>query len=135
MRDFRNVAWSMFAASWLVLSLSGCSEQATDQSHRTAVEGTVNYEGQPLPGGSITFVSADNAEYRVTTMIRHDGSFRVADAPKGSVQIAVDTESLKFGAPAEDYVNIPPKYADPATSGLSEQITADGPAITVKLSR
>ncbi len=122
-------------SSILISTLSGCGGRTKIESQRTAVEGTVAYEGQPLPGGSITFVSAENAEFRVTTMIRHDGSFRVADAPKGLVNITVETESLRFGAPAEDYVQIPTRYADPATSDLVEQIVPDAPALTIELSR
>ena len=79
----------------------------------------VTLDGKPLPSGSITFISAEDARFRVTAMIQLDGGFKVADAPLGRVRVVIETESAR-GNPG--FVPVPAKYADATTSGLTATV-------------
>jgi hypothetical protein len=113
--------WLLIFAAFLI----GCQQKPTIESNRTAVKGTVTFDGRPLTGGGITLVSAKDPMYRVSAMIRPDGSFRVDDAPEGQVNVIVETESTRMGNAAA-YIAIPAKYGDAKTSGLSATIAKGG---------
>jgi hypothetical protein len=101
---------------------AGCGKRpATYEGNRGLVTGTVSVDGKLVGGGSVTFVSAKDPMYRVTVMIKPDGSFRVGDAPLGEVLVAVETESAKIGNPS-GYIPIPRKYTNVKTSGLTATI-------------
>lgn len=126
----------MLAVGWgiiLATVLSGCGGSSSIESSRTSVTGAVEFDGQPLPGGSVTLVSIADPQRRTTAMIRPDGTFSVADAPRGPVRITVETDSLQFGAPVELYVPIPARYAKIDTSQLSGDIRAGGEPLNVVL--
>jgi hypothetical protein len=106
--------------------LVGCGRRAVIESNRVPISGRVTLDGKPLPGGSITLISTDNAAFSVTAVIRSDGGFSVADAPRGSVHAAIETESVVVGNP-DNYVAIPQKYAHPETSALTATIEGDAP--------
>ncbi len=110
----------------LALLLTGCRHQAAIESSRTAAQGTVTLDGKPLPCGSISLLSVENPMYRVSALIRSDGSFSVADAPKGKVNVAIETETARGNNP--NYVPIPKRYGDVKTSGLSADIQPDAAA-------
>lgn len=95
------------------------------------VSGKVVYQGQPLPGGTITFVPAKGKP--VTVAIDADGNYKATAVPVGAARIAVETASLKPGRkPPKDkkipgdqggkYLRIPEKYGNPKTSGLTLEI-------------
>ena len=77
---------------------------------------------QPLRGGSVTFISSANSLQRVTGFLQDDGTFSIADVPLGKVDVAIDTEPMKIGAP-DRYQKIPDKYRDAKTSGLSYDVS------------
>ena len=93
------------------------------------------FDGKPLGGGTITFVSVKDSMYRMTAMIHADGHFSAINVPTGDVKVGVETETAKIGNPA-GYVKIPAKYADPQTSGLTATIgkdEANGKPLTIEL--
>jgi hypothetical protein len=96
------------------------------ESGRGAVTGTITIDGKPLPGGTIFFVSAKDPQMLVSSTIKSDGTFSVADAPKGDVLVAVDNESQKGNNP-KNYIPLPGKYRNAKTSGLTANIAADQP--------
>ena len=118
----------------LSLWVAGCGKSAS------SVSGKVSYKGQPVKGGVVTFLGANS--WTGNSAISEDGSYSIAQVPKGKVQITVDTRALKPnpmaakmpGPPpgtynpnaqngttpsADRYVAIPDKYADKDQSGLS----------------
>lgn len=101
----------------------GCQHKPTIESNRTAVKGTVTLDGKPLPCGCITFLSVENPMFRVSAMIRPDGSFSVADAPLGKVNVTVETETARGNNP--NYVPIPKRYGIAKTSDLTATVTKD----------
>ena len=121
----RRVPWWLLLPAVVMLfsaGAAGCSGRRQSADHRAAVSGTVTYQGKPLRGGSITFISETQPEMRVTCMIQPDGSFSVADAPIGNVLVAVETHSVMLGGDAEHYVPIPEHYAHAGRSGVTYQI-------------
>jgi len=112
----------LFVIALLLLCALGCSRKLTPvESNRSPISGTVTFDGKPLTGGSITFMSKDDTRYRTTVAIGPEGTFSAADAPQGVLQATVETESLLFSK-APGYVKIPAKYSKPATSGLSVKV-------------
>jgi hemoglobin len=93
------------------------------------VSGKVTFKGQPLPGGTVSFVAADGKIY--SSPIAADGTYNVTDVKVGEYKVAIETESAKpkdkpnppeekkpddKGAAA--FVAIPKKYAKPETTDL-----------------
>ncbi len=101
--------------------LTGCGNRPVVHADRATVSGTVTFAGKPLPGGSVAFISTADPAKRVTGILQEDGTFRVADVPVGKVDVAIDTEPMKIGAPKR-YVTIPENYRNPATSGLNYDV-------------
>lgn len=98
----------------------GCQSEKAGPKDRAQLSGTVSLAGTPLRGGTISFKSATNP---VTTsaMIYAGGKYSTDRAPLGKNIVTIETESLKFGN-AKDYVQIPARYADPSTSGLTTDV-------------
>jgi hypothetical protein len=115
--------WLVSAAmlGTLAILASGCGRNAASDDNRAPLAGKVSFDGKPLPGGSITFVSTEDARYMVTTRIGSQGEFSVANAPQGTVRVMVETEFLLFGNPGA-YVKVPERYTRSETSGLTAKV-------------
>jgi hypothetical protein len=96
------------------------------EANRQTAAGIVNFDGKPLGGGSITFISVKDNMYRMTAMIHANGHFSANNVPSGEVKVSVETETAKIGNPA-GYVKIPTKYTNPETSGLTATIGGEEP--------
>lgn len=84
----------LFSAVLLfVLFVAGCSRTAEQQAE---VSGKVTYQGKPLPGGRITFVSPQG--YTGFAIISPQGEYSLK-APLGEVQISVDNRMLNKDDP------------------------------------
>jgi hypothetical protein len=118
-----------------VAALTLLAPAAPAQEKTGTVFGKVTYKGQPLTGGTVSFVTAKDKI--LTGLIHADGTYVVKAIPVGEVRLAVSTEPVKpapkppirttppkdaqkppKGNDAPKYVKIPPKYADPKTSDL-----------------
>jgi hypothetical protein len=131
-----------------LLLLAGCGGGSGKGS---TVSGKVTYKGQPVTGGTILLHPSDGSPGDITVTIKPDGTFASSDISPGPKQISIETESVKSaptgnkptlppgvkpppgleqqkGPDAGDtanlpkYVQIPRKYADPKTSGLTWDI-------------
>lgn len=90
----------------------------------------VTLNGQPVPAAMIVFIY-DKAP-AVTTMSRSDGTVTLSNAPVGPARITVRTFQPgppvvppRGGAPGaptvpqDNFVELPPRYAQDSTSGLA----------------
>ncbi len=123
-RTWRIPWWLLLPAVVMLFSPSaaGCGSRRRSADDRAAISGTVTYQGKPLRGGSITFISETQPEMRVTCMIQPNGSFSAADAPLGNVLVAVETHSVMLGGDPTHYVAIPNHYAHAGRSGVTYHI-------------
>ena len=121
------------AAAVSLVSAIGCSRSSSDTL--VPVAGTVTVNGNPLTTGSVTFHpdsdSGNMTQHIPTGTIDSQGNYRLstatkAGAPPGSYQVTVTAQGPID--PKNPYA--PPthlidrKYADPATSGLTMQVSA-----------
>lgn len=123
----------LFLPPLVVVVLIGCG------SNSGSVTGKVTYKDKPLPGGTVTFVTADKKVS--TAVIGSDGTYTINKVTAGPVKIAVYPlappqpmmEGTKMnpgamGAPAPEAppaatdsksVKLPQQYQDPEKSGLT----------------
>lgn len=123
----------------LLAVMAGCTKNPHSTQH-AEVSGKVLYEGKPLPGGQVNFVSLKDG-FASKGTIDENGNYTI-EAPVGEVAIGVDNSMLAVqrGAPKQmmhpkrpdseeeapikgRYVNIPLSYADPQESGLKYTVT------------
>jgi hypothetical protein len=125
----RPVCWGYLILGLLVLT-GGCKGGRSVK--QAEVSGKVLFQGQPLPGGQITFFAVKDG-FATTEVINTDGSYSIK-APVGEVQISVNNQMLRAGQldrshpqrPGKEeetiqgkYVQIPNRYAAPDRSGLT----------------
>lgn len=141
--------WSvcrLLAITTALIWVAGCGGPFT-----AAVSGRVTYKGNPLPGGTVTFIHPDGRTGYAT--IQEDGSYNIPAAPGGDVKCIVTTQkpipALPKGVaaklpgggskgsdpvyPTGKYVPIPAKYGDPQTSGLAYTIHRGSNTIDITL--
>ena len=125
-----------------VLLTTSCRYVPEERLPETGVtlEGTVTYGGEPVQFAMILVKTADAV---ATGRVGDDGRYRVENAPAGDVLIGVNTAaatseytSKMMGAGAYKgpeatgkgkvtglkFVQVPPKYADPETSGIKTTV-------------
>ena len=121
---------------------AGCSE---DGPAIGELSGTVTFEGQPVTDGIINFESA--AGFGVSVPLTAEGTFELASQygsgiPQGSYRVSVtpppppvDPSQPAGGTsgPPPDPKNIPRKYRDFSTSGLTVEVTEISSVVTFDL--
>jgi hypothetical protein len=149
-RKSRRLGWITCLWGVGVLSVVGCGSGGYS-GPTGAVTGRVTLDGQPIPQGSVvSFVS--EAGFTATATVSSDGSYQLQTA--GNPEIPVSTYKVSIVPPAQamsetDYDKymsgeggdatetpsevIPPKYADPATSGLSFDVEQGANTINIEL--
>jgi hypothetical protein len=117
---------------------------------RATVYGEVKYQGEPVTGATVMFLTRDNQVYRAE--ISADGSYEVAGVPKGQVRVCIQQArptvmprpdpppganpnkpamseardaNWKPPPPIEKGPKIPEKYGDPNQSGLTFDLTQE----------
>jgi hypothetical protein len=100
----------------------------SNQPTADAVEGTVLYNGRPLPGGAIDFHPARGQSIRAA--IGPDGRYKFANVPTGETKATIETELLlrlhvepppkgnENAFPRLKYVRIPGRYTSKTTTPL-----------------
>ena len=123
------------AAGWVgllaVLGLGGCGDG------KASVSGKVTYKNRPVVTGTVIVAGSDGVQ--VAGVISPDGTYAVEGVKAGAVRIGVFspnpsasrnggrggavTSRLNRGteqkADPRDWVPLPPRYAEPDTSGLT----------------
>jgi hypothetical protein len=105
--------------------LSGCSEEQRLDLSNATLKGKVTFKGQPVPHA---MVLVENEKMRMSGMVDEKGEYQVPYAPVGNVKVAVDTMSVRGMMPPSKsgpkLVDIPKKYTDPKTSGITTTISS-----------
>ena len=93
-----------------------------------SVSGKVTYNGEPLTTGGVLFVNRDTG-VGASAQLDASGNYRVLSLRTGEYQVAI--QGPRAPSPAEvakgaqlEKPDVPDKYLDPQTSGLSATITA-----------
>jgi hypothetical protein len=89
---------------------------------RATVTGRVLYDGEPLPGGRVTFRPADSKENTVSAELDEQGNYQ-AVLPAGDVFVSVDNRELDPGAGRVG--GLPPGL--PLSPEARQQLGAGGP--------
>jgi hypothetical protein len=133
----------------LLVLLGGCGSNNPRSAEHTKVSGQVLFQGQPLPGGRVTFVAV-NGGFASSEKIDKNGNYQIP-APVGEVEIGVTNRMLKprtgkaplrpqkAGAKEDQplegrWVSIPPHYEDPHTSGLRYMVKSGPQTHNIELS-
>ncbi|MGE3819977.1 MAG: hypothetical protein AB7I30_11105 [Isosphaeraceae bacterium] len=136
-----GLALPLFLA--LTFLATGCGQSGPVMGR---VSGTVTYKGQPLTKGNVSFVSTEPSRPNASGAITSDGSFTLQTrepgdgAEVGEYKIAVtdiDPDSYNTALPGEapkvPKSEIPAKYADANTSGLTHSVTTGSNTVTLEL--
>jgi hypothetical protein len=139
----------------LLILAAGCGGGTRSVEH-AEVTGRVLYEGNPLPGGVVNFVTIKGA-FANMGIIDENGNYQIK-SPVGEVQIGVSNKMLERESPKPKeepvkrvrvekgggggsaplvkgrFVNIAPKYYDPATSGLKYTVKRGAQTHDIELS-
>jgi hypothetical protein len=111
----------------LLVSRSAADDKTPDISG--SIQGTVTFDGKPLPGGTVAFHREKGKPF--IGLLQPDGTYAVKSIPAGKYRVTIETESAKpqpkDKLPPKDkdepkdagrYVPIPRVYADRNTSPL-----------------
>lgn len=106
-----------FTFAFVFLFLVGCTDSNTLVPAK--VSGRISYNGKPLKGGHLQFVTADGTAYPGS--IDSDGTYSGIDLPIGEMVVTVDTEVIKpavsSGKTADRYTAMQGGQKAPAGSG------------------
>jgi hypothetical protein len=133
----------------LVLAL-GCGKSIHSTDH-AEVTGKVTYNGQPVTGGSISFVSQEEGAFANNGRIDESGNYKI-NSPVGPVKITIDNRVLRTGIreqamkgagprpgqPDPDpikgvYVEIPQKYYQVDTTDMTYTVKAGAQTFDIEL--
>lgn len=118
--------------------LTGCG--GPPPKKMLTVTGTVTYKGQVLKTGVIKFL-APNGDF-ATAAIGADGKFTMTEVVPGEQKVAYVGGPMNVGssdsgtggnAPGATAVNVPTKFGDPQTSGVTVTVPDTGGDVTVEL--
>lgn len=88
------------AVPFLVAIAVGCSHSRTPCS----VHGKITYEGEPVGGGTISFVpAAGEVKGGYGTEIKPDGTYESSGLPPGEYVVSIETESANRDRPKQVY--------------------------------
>lgn len=133
MRPGRSRPLPALATVWttvlIVAGLTGCTEVDGSRLPAHPTQGTITFEGQPIPGAFLVLHPQDEAASgnpTATAHVQSDGTFAVSTydsgdgAPAGDYVVTVQwSKLLKFNGEVAPGPNIlPQKYSNPATSGV-----------------
>lgn len=121
--------WRLLA--WMVLVLAA-SCRARNDLKMAAVTGKISFEGKPVEGAVVMFLPQNGpvasaktdaaGQFRLATIRVDDG------AVVGAHQVTIVKHAAGEASPQEPYPAgrnvLPPRYADPATSGLTALVQA-----------
>ncbi len=130
-----------FGSLWLLSGLAGCGEGG-DEFPTGTVSGKVTFDGKPVTEGKISFIN-EELGYGAGATLGSDGSYQLEEGRGirlGDYKVAV-RPPLVGGSPEDpddppkpkEMPNIPEKYRQFETSGLSAAVKEGGNEFTFDL--
>jgi hypothetical protein len=128
----------LLALALLALAVSGCGKSAG------SVSGKVFYQGKPLPGGNVNFMSEGPNSTVKTSEIKSDGSYSVSGLPVGPAKITVQGltarrlaqlpgQGEKSDQGEQKEVFVPPQYSNAEKSGLKLDVKGGAQNLDIEL--
>jgi hypothetical protein len=116
----------------------GCSKNEGN------VSGKVLYQGKPLPGGYVNFMSGGEKSVSKTSAIKEDGSYSVSGLPVGTAKISIQGltarrladlpgQGGKDAKVEQKEVYVPPQYGNTETSGLKYEVKVGAQSFDIEL--
>jgi hypothetical protein len=110
------------------------------------LEGTVTYAGQKV---EVAMVIVQGKDGSATAFIGEDGRYKAENVPRGEVNIGVNTvagkgqimgkvvakSQGKGEGPLPKMIDVPAKYADPATSGITTTVNKGANTFDIVISK
>jgi hypothetical protein len=120
---------AVLGGCWLALLAGGCGGEAVG-----VISGKVTFEGQPLPEGIVSFVTAKGP---VVTGRIHAGEYEVKGVPVGPAKITVRLILDPFAPPSAKapVKEIPLRYRSADDSGLTYTVVSGPQTYDLKLTR
>jgi hypothetical protein len=120
----------------IVLAGLGCSSKGVK---KVTVSGTVSHKGQKLQSGILKFVGPGGA-YSAAS-IQPDGTYIITDVVPGEVKVGIvqgpqsmgDSSGKGPARPPKPRAELPTKYQDPETSGVTYTITDSTSELDIEL--
>lgn len=139
----RRVSTFAFVAACLV-ALTSCGKKIERLNLSNAtLEGTVTYQGKAVP---YALIIVTNGKESATANADAMGKFKVEHVPLGQVQIGVNTDAAKGiamsaimsqrqggGGQAPTLIDVPKKYFEPSTSGITTSISDGANTFDIKI--
>jgi hypothetical protein len=130
-RKFQRVA--LLSAVGLGVCLAGCRREVRYPETGATLEGTVKYGTEKV---LVALVIAQGKDWSSSGFIGDDGRYKLDNVPLGEVNLAVNTDAgkgqmmgklmarsqTKSKDPIPKMINVPAKYANPSTSGITTTI-------------
>lgn len=129
------------------LWMASCSgnPQVRLKTTNATLEGAVTYKGKPVPYALVIASAGDSPA--ATGNADASGKYSLQNVPLGTVQIGVNSEAGKgmmMGqiqasgqgekkAPLPKFVDVPEKYADPASSGVTTTVSEGANTFDIEL--
>ena len=123
-RRSRRSVWVASLGAVALIAICGCKHE----SNGTAIEGSVSYRGQALPGGSLTFFPATGRP--VTAGVSDAGGY-ATEIPPGEYRVTVNVgldlpEGWKESDPIpEQKIKLPRVYTNRAKTPLTATVAPD----------
>ena len=127
------------AAALLALTAAGCGAPTG------TISGKVLYQGKPLPGGYVNYMSQEGSVTK-SCAIGPDGGYTVSGVPVGAAKITVQgilapPRSAWMKVPGRDIpegagrpaVYVPPQYGNTDQSGLTWDVVGGGQKHDIEL--
>jgi hypothetical protein len=154
MKSMRSAFLFLPVSAMLLCALGGCSGDG-----KATVSGKVTYQDKPVTSGTVVFVPEDKAKMGDRAPIKPDGTYSTSNLPLGKMKVGVEPgqkgapaqmpKGAKFGkdkqpgqyapeaaaSPAGAYVDIPDKYRNPDTSGLTVDVNSSSKTYDIPLGK
>jgi len=131
---FRSLLLTTLLTPLLIGCFGGRDLPATD-----TVSGVVNFEGNPIPEGTVQFRSTGESAAEYSVEISAEGRFE-ASLPLGEYLVAIQPPTTlvepEDSPPYEDIKEvdfIPEKFREFSTSGLTADVNGENDALTFNL--